>query len=86
MLTIHILVGVLGLFISTALLVSPSRNKFNYSAVLLVITLATGTALVFLNPAYMVRSCIVGLAYTAFVAGALYVGNKKLALYTIRKK
>lgn len=86
MLSLHILVAVLGIVFATGLFFRPTKSKFNYTSVLLVLTLISGTILTVMNPMYMLKSCMLGLAYTAFVASSLYVSKKKLAFYTIKHK
>ena len=86
MLMFHIVVAVSGLLMSTILYLKPSNAKYNLSSGFLAMTLVSGTILVVANPVTLVKSCILGLAYTAFVVSMLYLSSKKLALYTIKKK
>ncbi len=80
MLILHIAVALLGLGVSTWLYINPSKNKINLSSGLLGITLVSGISLIFLNSASILRTCLTGLAYTAFVTAMLYVSSKKLAV------
>ena len=86
MLMFHIVVAVSGLLMSTILYLKPSKTKYNLSSGFLAMTLVSGAILVVANPVTLVKSCILGLAYTAFVVSMLYLSSKKLALYTIKKK
>jgi Ca2+/Na+ antiporter len=86
MLILHIVVALLGIVASTALYVRPLRNLYRATFYLLAGTLTTGTILVLTNPVHIMKTCLIGLLYTAFVAFSLYVANKQLSKESVRIK
>lgn len=75
----HIILAITGIVITTFLLLAPTKKRLNLSGLFLAGTLITGTILVISSPAHMLQSCIMGLAYTAFVVGGIAIARKKLA-------
>jgi hypothetical protein len=63
LLLLHILIALSGLVTSTLAVLRPSRNKINLSYGLVLATIASGTALVILDHARILSSCITGLVY-----------------------
>ena len=75
----HIIIALTGIGITTILLLKPSEKKLNSSFLFLVGTLTTGTVLVLSAPGHMLQSCIMGIAYTAFVVGGIAIAKRRLA-------
>lgn len=57
----------------------PSKGKLNFSYLLIAMTFLSGTYLVFIKPAHMVQSCMMGLAYLGAVSIGIAFAQRKLA-------
>jgi len=75
----HIIIALSGIVLTTALLFSPTKKKFQGTYLLLAGTIGTGTVLVILNSSHMLQNCVMGIAYTAFVVGGVVVAKKRVA-------
>lgn len=74
----HIIIALTGIGITTILLFRPSAKKLNASYIFLAGTLGTGTILVLSTPGHMLQSCVMGIAYTAFVVGGIAVAKRRM--------
>jgi hypothetical protein len=75
----HIIIALTGIVVTTILLFSPSKKKFNLTYLLLAGTIGTGTVLIIMSPSHMLQSCVMGIAYTAFVVTGVVIAKKRLA-------
>lgn len=82
---IHVAVAVLSIAVSTFFWVAPTEMKLKLSYSFIVMTLLTGSVLVAINSANMLRTCTSGLIYTAVVATITSVARRKLALQTAER-
>ncbi len=76
----HIIIAFTGILITTFLLFKPSSKKLNASYIFLAGTLGTGTILVLSTPGHMLQSCIMGIAYTAFVVGGIAIAKRRMTV------
>lgn len=77
-LLLHIAIALSSIAHTTLLLLSPSKNKLIVSYVLVAATLASGVYLTVANPAQMLRTCMVGLAYASVVTAGIMIAQSKL--------
>lgn len=75
----HILIALTGIVVTTILLFSPSDLKFKATYLFLAGTIGTGTVLIVTSPAHMLQSCVMGIAYSAFVVTGIVIAKKRLA-------
>ena len=66
--------------IKVAVFIFPSQTKLNISYMLVALMLASGTALVLLNPVHITQTCLEGLGYLAFVGVGIIAARRKLAV------
>lgn len=76
---IHIFIAVSTLAYTTYLYFYPSYNKFNPAYWLLGLTLASGTLLIFISGANILRTCVTGLAYIGAVSAVIVAAKHRLA-------
>lgn len=74
----HIIIALTGIVLTTLLLISPSKKKFQGTYIFLAGTIGTGTVLVILNSSHMLQSCVMGIAYTAFVVGGIVIAKRRM--------
>lgn len=77
-LVIHILIALSSVALTTYTYFAPSRFKLHLSYTLIGLTLATGTYLVFLNPAHLVSACTSGIFYLSVVSAGSLLARRKL--------
>lgn len=82
---LHVAIAVLSIAVSTILWFTPSRLKLNISYAFIGMTLLSGTVLVAVNSASMLRTCTSGLIYTAVVATITSAARRKLAIQTAER-
>lgn len=75
----HIIIALAGVAYATYLYFSPTPSKFRVSYALTAATIGSGTWLVIADPAHMVHSCIMGLAYLGIVLTGIILARNKLA-------
>lgn len=80
MLIIHITVALASLIFTAIAFFIPSRLKLRLSQALIVMTLGSGTYLVFTMSVNLLKVCLAGLIYTAIVTGGTVAIGRKLAL------
>lgn len=78
-LIVHILIALSSLIATAYAFVFPSQTKLNLSYVLIVLTVVSGTILVFSNPANMTRTCVTGLIYLAIMFVGIGAARHRLA-------
>jgi hypothetical protein len=78
-LLLHILIALSSIAFTTYVFFSPSKPKLNASYALVAATIASGTYLVFANPAHMLQSCVSGLIYLGIVTVGIVSARAKLA-------
>lgn len=77
---LHVILAVASLGISSANLVKPSKNLQNVSYGLAGGTLASGVALILINNASVLRTCVTGLVFFAIVTAMNELARKKLTV------
>lgn len=75
---IHILIAISTLAYTTYLYFYPAPNKFTPAYWLLGLTISSGTLLVFLTGANILKTCLVGLAYVGAVCAVIILAKHKL--------
>lgn len=79
MLPLHVLVALASVGYTTYLIVAPAKSKLRVSYVLVALTLASGTYLVWHNPAHMVQACATGLLYVGLITVGIILVHQRLA-------
>ena len=79
MLILHIIFAIGSMLSVTGAYVLPSRFKFRLSAVLIGLTLASGTYLVLSLHAHLLQSCVTGLSYLAVVTVGMLLATRRFA-------
>lgn len=79
MLIAHITIALASLAYTAYVYFSPSQNKLRATYAFVAATIGTGTWLVMANPAHMVQSCIMGLAYLGIMFFGIAMAHNKLA-------
>ncbi len=64
---------------TTTLAFWPSQYKLRLSAILITLTLATGTYLVLSTHSPLLSSCVTGLIYLAVALAGVVIGSYRLA-------
>lgn len=77
----HIIIALTSIAFSTYAFFKPSEAKFRISYVLVAAVLASGTYLVWLNPATLTHLCTTGLIYLGAVTVLLVAAHRKLAIH-----
>jgi hypothetical protein len=78
-LTLHIVLALASLFISTFALFSPSPRKLNFTYLLTIGTLLAAGGLVIVDHASIGRTCITAFVYLAIVTINVFIAQRKLA-------
>ena len=73
----HIVIALTSVFLSVYLMIRPQPSLLRVSYLLIGLTLATGTLLVFTG-ANVLHTCLSGLIYCLVVAGATEVARRRL--------
>jgi hypothetical protein len=79
LLVAHIVVAVAGLITASAAFVRPSQSKIQASYGLLAGTLLSGSLLIIVANASILRTCMSGLLYTAVMYFGIAAAKAKLA-------
>jgi hypothetical protein len=74
----HIIIATLGLFNTGIANFRPSRTLITSGIALVVLTIASGTALVFVSPAHLAQACMMGLAYLAVTISGLILAGRRI--------
>lgn len=77
-LILHILFAVGSVLSATWVYILPSNFRLRLSAVLIGLTLASGTYLVVSLHARLLQACITGLFYLSIVVGAVFLARRRL--------
>lgn len=78
MLILHIAIALFSVGFSTYLYFSPSRVKLRVSYGLVAATVASGTYLVVVSQAAMLRTCMTGLLYVGVMTVVIAAARNKL--------
>ncbi|MGB4758982.1 MAG: hypothetical protein WBP26_02905 [Candidatus Saccharimonadales bacterium] len=76
----HIAIALLGIVFATAAYIKPSKTKVTASYSLIGGTIASGTVLVIASHSAILKSCVSGLVYLAFVGALAILAQYKLNL------
>jgi hypothetical protein len=75
----HVVVALSSIVMTSLAGLFPSVTKLRIGAVLIGVTLISGTYLVFSLHSSLMQSCVTGLAYLAVTLAGMVVGNYRLA-------
>ena len=75
---IHVLIALTSIIFSSLLVIFPSKTKLRLSYLLIGLTLASGTLLVITTHVSILKTCISGLIYLAFVMSEAAVAWRRL--------
>ena len=75
----HIIIAISSLFVTTYAYMVPTQQVLRLSYVFVALTIASGTLLTVLYPAYAIRACVSGLVYTAVVMAGIAAVRRKLS-------
>lgn len=78
LLLLHIIIALSSIAFASLLLLRPSHKKMNISRNLVIATITSGTALVFIQPSHMVQACVSGLTYISVVLVIMAAARYKL--------
>lgn len=76
--TLHILIALASITLTTAALIRPSRQLLRVNYSFIGLTVASGTYLTIIAPAHMVETCTVGLGYLVVVTLGTVLARVKL--------
>lgn len=76
----HIVIALAGIVMSTVAYIKPSKAKVTASYGLIGGTILSGTMLVIAAQSAILKSCITGLVYLAFVGALAILAQRKLTL------
>ncbi len=79
LLVIHIVVALASVGVATYTFFRPSTDLLNISYASMVMTIASGAALIFSNSAQLMHVCLAGLVYAAATMSLLVFANFRLA-------
>lgn len=82
----HVLIAISGLLYSSYLYFNPADDKFKPAYWLLGFTIGTGSLLVVVGGANVLKTCVLGLLYTGVVYGSIIAAKHKLAKEELRIK
>lgn len=86
LLLLHIIIALSGLVAATSAVIRPSQNKLNFSYGLVTATIISGTALVIVNHAQILSSCITGLVYIGVSLALILSAQRRLAISKITRR
>ncbi len=78
----HIAIALTSVIFTTVGIFSPSRFKINLSYALATLTLSSGTYLVIVSHASLIRACFTGIVYLAIVFSGIFSAQHRLAKAT----
>jgi len=79
LLLLHVLIALMSLVYITWLLVYPAKSKFKTAYGLIALTLISGTGLVLLMHAPVVKACMSGLVYLSLASAGIMLAHYRLA-------
>lgn len=80
---LHVLIALSSLVLTSLSYVFPSKKILRVSYGLVGATLASGLYLVVLEPAHMVQSCTMGVAYLALASVGIFAARRRLTLVKV---
>ena len=80
MLYFHIVVAVARLLYATFALVKPMHSSAKISYGFIGATTASGVALIFMSPEYLLRGCLSYILYIVVVVGLTYASSGRLSV------
>ena len=75
---IHIILALFSLLITGILIFSPSKKKINYTFLLFLGTLISGTYMIFSMQVDILVTCLEGLGFMSVVLGGIAIARKRL--------
>ena len=78
-LLLHIILAIFSLILTGILIFRPSKQKINYTFLLFLGTLATGTFMIFTMSVNILVTCIEGLVFMGVVLGGIAIARRRLA-------
>lgn len=85
-LILHIVLAITSLIVTGILIFSPSKRKINYTFLLFLGTLISGTYMIFTMNVNILVTCMEGLAFMAVVLGGIAIARKRIAKKEIQKE
>jgi hypothetical protein len=82
LLVLHIFAALSGIGLTTYSYLSPSLAKIRYSYGLVILTIASGTAIIIRDHLSILSICLSGLLYIGFTVSGLIAASHKLAKQT----
>lgn len=76
---LHVIIAVISIVYAGYVFLSPKKSRFYFSYAMIAATFISGTYLIFLKPAHLVQSCMMGLTYLGVVTTMTVFAHKKLA-------
>lgn len=86
LLLFHIIAAFSSMAFAAYTFFAPTKAKLLTAWGLAGATLASGTLLIFQNPAHLVQACVVGIIYLAVVGVAIYASQRKFAAIKVRSE
>lgn len=77
-LLLHIVLAIFSLILTGILIFKPSKQKINYTFLLFLGTLATGTYMILTMNVNLLVTCMEGLIFMAVVLGGIAIARKRL--------
>ena len=77
---IHIALAIISIIYASYVVISPSKIKLRITYLLTLGTIASGLAMILVNPAHLGQTCVKGAVYIGFMIAASIVAQKRLAL------
>lgn len=81
----HITIAIISLAFTGYLYFSPSKAKFYITYALTTLGFITGFYLVWGKPAYLIKACLVGFVYFAFIVIGVLAAKHKLKQQSLTK-
>lgn len=81
---VHVICALGGIGVTTLAALFPSTRRLRLGTLLVVLTLVSGTYLVFTRHAPLLHTCISGLIYLTVTATCMAIGRYRLAAASVR--
>ena len=85
-LLLHIILAIFSLIFTGILIFKPTKQKINYTFLLFLGTLVTGTYMIFTMNVNILVTCLEGLAFMGVVLGGIAIARRKLAKEELTQK
>jgi hypothetical membrane protein len=82
MLLLHVMVALIGIFLSGFGAVFPSRKRLHATYAFIAFTLASGSFLVISTHSAILSACMTGLGYLAVTLSGAFITHRRLAHQT----